>query len=375
MTADLGPRPAAGEGGSPSGNAARAMDAAPTMGAARTAGTAPTANGSGAEPPAPGAAPAAAAPVTEVGLPVDGRWPIELDGVGRWYGNVVAVNDVSLRIGSGITGLLGPNGAGKTTLLHLIAGFLRPSVGRVLVDGEPPAGRPAIWRAVGFVPDLEALPTVLGGAELIELVARLHGLPDPAAAARRVIRRVDLEAAADRPIGTYSKGMRTRVKLAAALIHDPPILLLDEPFNGLDPRGRIAMTDLLRDLAAAGRTIVFSSHILEEVERLADRIVVVYAGRLAAAGDFRAIRRLMIDRPHTFLVRSSNDRRLGALLLGAPAITGVELADGRLVVQSSDYGAVARLLPELARVERISLFEVRPMDESLDRVFDYLVGR
>ncbi len=315
------------------------------------------------------------AEVTEVGAAVGGRWPIELVGVGRWYGNVVAVNDVSLRIGAGITGLLGPNGAGKTTLLHLVAGLLRPSVGRVLVDGAPPAGRPAIWRTVGFVPELEAIPTAFGGAEFVELVARLHGLADPVAAARAAIRLVDLEGAADRPIGTYSKGMRTRVKLAAALVHDPAILLLDEPFNGLDPRGRIVMIDLLRDLAAAGRTIVFSSHILEEVERLAERIVVVYAGRLAAAGDFRAIRRLMIDRPHTFTVRSSDERRLGAALLRAPAITGVEVADGRLVVRSSDYGAVTRLLLELARAEGIRLFEVRPTDESLERVFEYLVRR
>ncbi|HWP63431.1 MAG TPA: ABC transporter ATP-binding protein [Candidatus Binatia bacterium] len=313
--------------------------------------------------------------MTEVGAAVGGRWPIELVGVGRWYGNVVAVNDVSLRIGAGITGLLGPNGAGKTTLLHLVAGFLRPSVGRVLVDGEPPHGRPAVWRSIGFVPELEAIPTAVSGAELVEIVARLHRLPDPPSAADRVLELVDLGAARHRPIGTYSKGMRTRVKLAAALVHDPAILLLDEPFNGLDPRGRIAMIDLLRELAAQGRTIVFSSHILEEVERLAERIVVVYAGRLAAAGDFRAIRRLMIDRPHTFTVRSSDDRRLGAALLRAPAITGVELADGRLVVRSSDYGAVTRLLPDLARAEKVSLFEVRPTDESLDRVFEYLVRR
>lgn len=329
----------------------------------------------GHSPTAPGAPGSGPAPPTEVGTAVDGRWPIELVGVGRWYGNVVAVNDVTLRIGAGITGLLGPNGAGKTTLLHLVAGLLRPSVGRVLVDGEPPAGRPAVWRRVGFVPELETIPTALSGAELVEIVARLHGLPDPAAAADRALRLVDLGPARERSIGTYSKGMRTRVKLAAALVHDPPILLLDEPFNGLDPRGRIVMIDLLRDFAAAGRTIVFSSHILEEVERLAERIVVVYAGRLAAAGDFRAIRRLMIDRPHTFTVRSSDDRRLGATLLRAPAITGVELVDGRLVVRSADYGAVTRLLPELARREGISLFEVRPTDESLDRVFGYLVRR
>ena len=156
-------------------------------------------------------------------------------------------------------------------------------------------------------------------------------MADPDAAAARAIATVDLADAADRPIGTYSKGMRQRVKLAGALVHDPPILLLDEPFNGMDPRQRLHMMDLLRTMAAAGRTILFSSHILEEVERLADSVLVIYAGRLAAWGDFRSIRRLMTDRPHTFTVRSSDDRRLAAALLADPSVFGAELADGRLV--------------------------------------------
>jgi ABC-2 type transport system ATP-binding protein len=182
-------------------------------------------------------------------------------------------------------------------------------------------------------------------------------------------------AAADRPIGTYSKGMRQRIKLAGALVHDPPILLLDEPFNGMDPRQRLHMIELLRSMAAAGRTILFSSHILEEVERLADSVLVIYAGRLAASGDFRSIRRLMTDRPHTFTVRSSNDRRLAAALLGDPSVFGAELYDGVLSVRTSDFGAFTRSVPRVARVEGITLFELRPTDDSLESVFSYLVRR
>ncbi|MEA2518220.1 MAG: type transport system ATP-binding protein, partial [Chloroflexota bacterium] len=246
---------------------------------------------------------------------VDPAQPIVLDRVSRWYGNVVAINDVSFSIGPGVTGLLGPNGAGKSTLLHLLAGLLRPSSGRVLIGGRPAWREPSIYRHVGLVPEREAVHSFLTGRQFVDFAARLHGLPDPAAAAGRAIDVVDLGAAADRAVGTYSKGMRQRVKIAAALVHEPAILLLDEPFNGMDPRQRLHMMDLLRSMAANGRTILFSSHILEEVERLADGILVIHAGRLAAAGDYREIRRLMTERQHTFRVRSSDDRRLASAFL------------------------------------------------------------
>jgi ABC-2 type transport system ATP-binding protein len=300
---------------------------------------------------------------------------LAVDHVSRWYGNVVAINDVSFALGPGVTGLLGPNGAGKSTLLHLMAGLLRPSAGHVLVEGESAWGRPAMYAHIGLVPEREALYSFLTGFEFAQLNARLQDLPDPDAAARRAIATVELTEVADRPIGTYSKGMRQRAKLAGALVHDPPILLLDEPFNGMDPRQRLHMIGLLRSMAAAGRTIVFSSHILEEVERLADSILVVYAGRLAAAGDFRSIRRLMTDRPHTFRIRSSDDRGLAAALVGHPSVFGVELAGERLSIRTSDFAAFTRALPTVARDQAISLFEVGPTDDSLESVFSYLVRR
>ena len=300
---------------------------------------------------------------------------VSVENVSRWYGNVVAVNDISFAIGRGITGLLGPNGAGKSTLLHLTAGLLRPSAGSVRVLGAPAWRNPSMYRSIGLVPEREAVHSFLTGRQFVALNARLQRLPQPDAATAAALRTVDLEAAADRPVGTYSKGMRQRVKLAGALVHDPQILLLDEPFNGMDPRQRLHMTELLRRMAEEGRTILFSSHILEEVERLADSVLVVYAGRLAASGDFRQIRRLMIDRPHTFNVRSSDDRRLAAALLGDASVFGVNLVDGRLAVSTSEFGAFARVLPRIARDAAISLYELTPTDDSLESVFAYLVRR
>jgi ABC-2 type transport system ATP-binding protein len=297
------------------------------------------------------------------------------DHVSRWYGNVVAVNDISCTLSAGVTGLLGPNGAGKTTLLHLIAGLLRPSAGVVTVKGTPAWRHPGIYRDVGFVPEREAVHAYLTGREFVALNARLQGVPDAMDATTRAIATVELEEAADRPVGTYSKGMRQRVKLAAALVHEPTVLLLDEPFNGMDPRQRLHMMGLLRAMAASGRTILFSSHILEEVERLADSVLVIHAGRLAASGDFRSIRRLMTDRPHAFTVRSSDDRRLAALLLAETSTFGAELTTDRLSVRTSDFDGFGRALPRLARSAGISLYEVTPTDESLESVFGYLVRR
>ena len=298
---------------------------------------------------------------------------IELGNVSRWYGNVVAVNDVTMTIGPGVTGLLGPNGAGKSTVLHLIAGFLAPSRGKVTVGGRPSWRNPEIYRKVGLVPERDSVYAFLSGEDFVLATARLHQLADPAGATRRAIAIVDMADAQGRRISTYSKGMRQRIKVAAALVHDPDVLLLDEPFNGMDPRQRLHMMDLLTKLGAEGRTILLSSHILEEVEQLADTIQVIVSGRLAASGDFRAIRRLMTSRPHVFLVRSSDDRRLGSALIGRPAVNGVELTGGGLQVRAGDFGTFSRELAGVAREHDIRLRELLPEDESLESVFAYLV--
>jgi ABC-2 type transport system ATP-binding protein len=300
---------------------------------------------------------------------------IQLEHVSRWYGNVVAVNDITFALGPGITGLLGPNGAGKSTLLHMLAGLLAPSAGVVRIAGQPAFGHPEVYRHVGLVPEREAVPGFLTGIEFVRWNAELQGVADVDGAAERAIATVELTDAADRPIRTYSKGMRQRAKIAGALVHDPRILLLDEPFNGMDPRQRLHMMGLLRSMARAGRVILFSSHILEEVERLADAVLVVHAGRLAASGDYRSIRRLMTDRPHRFIVRSSDDRALAAALLGHREVFGAELTDGALAVHTSDFGAFTRIIAPTARTAGIRLFELAPTDDSLESVFSYLVRR
>jgi ABC-2 type transport system ATP-binding protein len=300
---------------------------------------------------------------------------IELRNASRWYGNVVAVNDVSCAVGPGITGVLGPNGAGKSTVLSMISGLLAPSAGDVLIDGAPAAGRPEVYRTLALVPEREAVHAFLTGFEFVRMSARLQQIDDVDGAVTRAIALVDLESAQHRRIGTYSKGMRQRIKIAGALIHDPQILLLDEPFNGMDPRQRLHMMDVMRELAAAGRVVVISSHILEELNDLATNVLVMVSGRLAASGHFREIRQLMTDRPHTFTIRSSDDRALAAALLADRSVFSVELTAAGIVLRTADRGALTRHLPRTAKTAGIRLLEIRPTDESLESVFSYLVDR
>jgi ABC-2 type transport system ATP-binding protein len=311
-----------------------------------------------------------------------------LDQVSRWFGNVVAVNDVTMRIGPGITGLLGPNGAGKSTLINLMAGFLAPSAGVVTLDGRTVWRNESIYRTLGLVPEREEMYDGLTGWAFVLANAKLHRLSDAEAAARRAVETVQMTPAQDRDIRTYSKGMKQRIKMATAIVHDPAVLLLDEPFNGMDPRQRLQLMGLLSEMGDAGRTILFSSHILEEVEQIAGRIEVMVAGRHAASGDFREIRRLMTRRPHVYTIRSSDDRGLAAAVIAQTSTSGVELLSGGdrsgpvvgaaatgVRVQATDLAAFARALPRVAAAEGIRLYEVHPDDESLESVFSYLVTR
>jgi ABC-2 type transport system ATP-binding protein len=298
-----------------------------------------------------------------------------LERVSRWYGNVVAVNDVTMTIGPGITGLLGPNGAGKSTLISTMGGFLAPSAGSATLDGVPVWRNPAIYRTIGLVPEAEAMYDMVTGWQFVVANARLHRLPDAEGAARMALETVEMMDAKDRDIGTYSKGMKQRVKMATALVHNPAVLLLDEPFNGMDPRQRLHLMDLLRRLAGQGRTVLFSSHILEEVEEIADTIEVLVAGRHAASGDYRGIRRLMTERPHQYTISSSDDRRLAAAIIADGAADSVDLSAGTLAVQAADFGRFVHALPRLARDTGVRLLEVSPADESLESVFAYLVAR
>lgn len=300
---------------------------------------------------------------------------IEVNGASRWFGHVVAVNDVTMSFGPGVTGLLGPNGAGKTTLMGLISGFLAPSSGTVTVAGAKAWRNSDIYTHIGLVPERELSFGYLTGRGFVRANAELQGVPEVGKATERALETVDLVEAADRKIGTYSKGMRQRIKLAAGLVHEPEILLLDEPFNGVDPRQRAQLMRLLRNMGADGRTVVFSSHILEEVEQLARHIEVMVAGRHAASGDFGAIRRLMTDRPVHYFLASSDDRSLASLLIGQPSVVSVALEPGGgLDLRVSDLGSFAAGLPGWARSHGVTVYELSPTDESLESVFSYLVA-
>ena len=298
---------------------------------------------------------------------------VQLDNVSRWYGNVVAVNDISMTLEPGVTGLLGPNGAGKTTVLHMMAGFLSPSRGTVTIDGAPTWRNPEIYRRLGLVAEREAVHGFLTAREFVRASARMQKLPDAKAATEWALQMVEMTDAADRRIDTYSKGMRQRTRVAAALVHSPQVLLLDEPFNGMDPRQRMHMMSLLHELGDRGHTILFSSHILEEVEQVSGTVQVIVAGRLAASGDYRKIRRLMTNRPHVFALQSSDDRRLAVALIGEKSVSGVEIDGVGLTVRASDYGSFTRALPRIAIDEGIRLRKLLPSDESLESVFSYLL--
>lgn len=301
---------------------------------------------------------------------------IEVRGVSKWFGNVVAVNDVSLQVYPGITGLVGPNGAGKTTLLHMMAGLAKPSEGEVKLLEEPVRDNPNLYRRIGVMSEHEAVYPFLTGRQFVEFAARLHGLTPLAAAVDRAIEAVGLTDVQSRPLGTYSRGMRQRMRLAATLVHDPEVLLLDEPLNGTDPRQRVEFRDNMRRLAAEGRTILISSHILEEVETLSGRILLMVSGKLAAAGDFRAIRARLDERPYKVRIVVGSPRPMAAALVQTDTVESVTVdPDGSLVVLSRNVSALQRSIPHLAQERGIRLLRVEPLDESLESVFSYVVER
>ena len=299
---------------------------------------------------------------------------IAVKNVSKWFGSVVAVNDVSLEVRPGITGLLGPNGAGKTTLLHMIAGLAEPSEGKVTVLDEPVRDNPGLYRRVGVMSEHEAVYGFYTGREFVEFSARLHGLARLDDAVDRAIEAVALIEVQDRALGTYSRGMKQRMRLAATLVHDPEVLVLDEPLNGTDPRQRIEFQDLLHTLAGEGRTILVSSHILEEIETLAGSILLMISGKLAAAGDYRAIRAKLDERPYTVRIACSDARSMAAALVRMDEVESVSIdPDGALVVLSRNVTALQRSVPRLAQQHDLRLLRVEPLDDSLESVFSYLV--
>ncbi|MHC4409512.1 MAG: ABC transporter ATP-binding protein [Planctomycetota bacterium] len=301
---------------------------------------------------------------------------IRVEGVSRWFGSVVAVSDVTFDIMPGVTGLLGPNGAGKTTLLRMMTGLAEVSDGTVTMFGEPVRDNPPLYRRIGVMSEHETVYSFMRGRDFVRMMGRLRGVSDLDAAVDRAIELVDLVKAADLRMGTYSRGMRQRMRLAATLVHDPEVLILDEPLNGADPRQRVQFQKLLRRLAEGGRTIVLSSHILEEVEQVADTVLLIVNGKLAASGGFRAIRAALDQRPYHVRVIADAPRELAAAVVRLPSVEAVNVdPDGALILLSKNVHDLQVELPRLAQAASISLRRVEPLDDSLESVFGYLVER
>ena len=298
------------------------------------------------------------------------------DHVSKWYGQVIGLNDVTVNVPPGITGLLGPNGAGKSTFMKLISGQLRPSKGTVTVLGEPIWANPNLFFRIGFCPEQDVFYDRMTGLEWVSALVRLNGLSEREAreAAERALTTVDLMDAANKKIGAYSKGMRQRVKLAQALVHDPEVLILDEPLSGMDPLGRRKTMRLIRDWAKQGRSVLVSSHILHEIETMTSNILLINNGRILAEGNVHQIRDLIDTHPHTVYIRAADPRGLAREFLARADVISLRFEPGAVVVETGRPDEFYASLTDLvAAGAHGAVEEVTSPDDNLQAVFKYLV--
>jgi ABC-2 type transport system ATP-binding protein len=301
---------------------------------------------------------------------------VSADHVSKWYGQVIGLNDVTVAVPAGITGLLGPNGAGKSTFMKLITGQLKPSKGMVKVLEEPIWGNPHLFFHIGFCPEQDSFYERMTGLEWVTALVRLNGLDEQEAdaAARRALTTVDLMDAADKKIGAYSKGMRQRVKLAQAIVHDPQLLILDEPLSGMDPLARRRSIRLIREWARSGKSIIVSSHILHEIESMTSNILLINNGRILAEGDVHQIRELIDEHPHTVYVRAEDPRRIAREFLANDDVRSLKFEQGAVVVETGRPDAFYARLTEIAATGEFgAIDEVTSPDDNLQAVFQYLV--
>ena len=297
-------------------------------------------------------------------------------GVSKWYGQVIGLNEVTVSIPPGISGLLGPNGAGKSTLLKLVTGQLKPSQGQIRVLGEPIWGNPHAYRRIGYCPDHDAFYERMTGRDWLTALLGLSGFEGDRAAraAERALETVGLATAADRKIGGYSKGMRQRIKLAQAIVHDPELLVLDEPLAGLDPLGRRRVIDVIKAWGRDGRSVVVSSHVLHEIELMTSNILLLNNGRILAEGNVHQIRDLIDEHPHTVRISAEDPRRLARRLLGYSHVIAMQLQDGAVIAQTNRPDAFYTELTMLAAGDEVgAVREVTSPDDNLQAVFSYLV--
>ena len=302
---------------------------------------------------------------------------VVIDKCSKWYGQVIGINEVSLAIDGGVTGILGPNGAGKSTLFKLLMGRLKPSSGNVRLFGVDPWESTSPYRRVGYVAETEKLYDWMTGHDFVSTLARLHGMTREEASDRasHVLDFVGLADVQNKEIGKYSKGMRQRVKIAHALVHDPDLIILDEPLHGCDPIARTSIMSVIRDLGTQGKTVLVSSHILDEIERITEQIVILHNGRLLALGNLHAIRDLLDKHPHRILIRTENPRKLAEYFVPEEPVYGVRFAEeGALEVLTNDLSAAHSVLPRVIVESGLKITSIENPDDNLEALLGYLVG-
>ncbi len=302
---------------------------------------------------------------------------IEIKNLSKWYGQVLGISGVTARIEPGVTGLLGPNGAGKSTLLKILTGQIKADTGGATIGGIPVWNHIKLYEIVGFCPDMEKFYERLTGLEFLTYMARLHGMSKSKAmqTARDTLHTMGLDDAVNKRIGAYSKGMRQRVKFAQAIMHDPEVLFLDEPMQGMDPLGRLQTAELIRDYGQRGKTVVVSSHILNEVEDMTNTILVLNHGQLLAEGDVHEIRELIDEQPRHVRITTPERRKLSNILIGFPEVQTISFEDApdELMVQTMSPDAFYQRLPDLVMKDKITIEQISTLDDNLESVFDYLV--
>ena len=302
---------------------------------------------------------------------------VVLESVSKWYGEVIGVNDVSLAIDGGVTGVLGPNGAGKSTMFKLLLGRLKPNQGSVRLFGIDPWESTAPFRRVGYVSETEPLYEWMTGLDFVSTMARLHGMTREEATdrAEHVLDFVGLSDVRHKEVGKYSKGMRQRVKIAHALVHDPDLIILDEPLHGCDPLARTSIMSVIRELGNRGKTVIVSSHILEEIERITEQIVILHNGRLLALGNLHAIRGLLDKHPHRILIETESPRELAKAFISREPVYGVRFQDrGYLEIQTGNLSAAHSILPQVIVDSGVKVRSVENPDDNLESLLGYLVG-
>lgn len=302
---------------------------------------------------------------------------IEAKNVSKWYGDVIALNTFSLEVGPGITGVVGPNGAGKSTFFRMILGLIRPSKGYVLVKGQNPWSNPELMGEIGYLPDHDILPDNISGYDYLSLTGGLRGLErwELEERIQKVSHQVDMIPLLDRKINGYSKGMRQRLKIAGAMIHDPSLLVLDEPLSGTDPTVRKSIFEIIESLRKDGKDVIISSHVLHDIERVTKNVVLLYRGRSVACGTISEIRSLLNQFPHTMVIDCKEPREVARDLMVHDWVRSVDIdPGGELLVRVNEPKMFHESFSKMVVDNGYDIGEVYIKDEDLESIFRYMMG-